>query len=129
MSQDNNVMLGLGLIVAAVYMTRRPRATYSQPVGTQAAQQRGPLGAGSMPGSVGSGLAQQIGGALGNALAKQWGGGTSTGVPVTNSGMDLFPTMAGDGVIQNSVPDADPAATFDPGFMDSGPLFGTEGWA
>jgi len=129
MSENKNVLLGAGLIIAAVYMSRRPSAPYARGLPQNAANQRGPLGSGSMPGSVGTGLAQQLGGLLGNALSHATGGGTSTGVPVTNSGMDQFPMMAGDGVIQNSVPDADPAATFDPGFMNMGELTGYEGMA
>jgi hypothetical protein len=124
MSDNNkNLIMGMGLIAAAFYLTTR-RPTYAANPG--AAYQtgnypaglpgRGPLGAGSMPGSVGSGLAQQIGGAIGNAIVKQFGGGTATGVKPSNSGFDFFPPMAGDGILQNSIPDADPMGTFDPGF-------------
>jgi hypothetical protein len=119
---DNNkhLIMGMGLIAAALYLSRGRGVQYGgQQYGQQTGQlgqPRGPLGAGSMPGSVGSGLAQQIGGALGNAIVKQFGGGTATGVKPSNSGYDWFPPMAGDAILQNSIPDADPMGTFDPGF-------------
>jgi hypothetical protein len=118
MSDNRKILMGMGLIIAAVYMSRSRPAYAAQYAPASAGQQpgRGALGTGSMPGSVGTGLAQQIGGALGNAIVKQFGGGTATGVPPTNNVYDLFPALAGDPVLQNSIPDADPMGTFDPGF-------------
>lgn len=118
MSDNRKLIMGMGLIAAAFYMSRsRPvygAPQYAPTAGMQPG--RAPLGAGSMPGTVGSGIAQQVGGAIGNAIVKQFGGGTATGVPPTNSVFDMFPEMAGDPVINNSIPAADPMATFDPGF-------------
>lgn len=112
MSDNNNLLLGLGLIVGAVYYSRRTGVTMT--ASPRAAAVAAPLGAGSMPGSVGTGVAQKLGGLLGNLLAQKVGGGTSTGAPVTNTAMDQFPEMAGDGVLQNSIEAADPMQTFDP---------------
>jgi hypothetical protein len=118
MSKDNTILIGAGLIVAAVMLTRRSAMPYGQPFAQAGggAPARGPLGSGSMPGSVGSGIAQQIGGIIGNSIVKQFGGGTANGAPPSNTAYNVTPALAGDGVIQNSVDAADPAATFDPGF-------------
>jgi hypothetical protein len=116
MSDNNNLILGLGLIVGAVYFTRRQQPTYTQaPTGLR------PLGVGSMPGSVGTGVAQQLGGLIGNLLAPKTGGGTLTGAPAVSTVIDQYPYMVGDGVLQNSIEAADPMNTFDPG-MDQGSL-------
>lgn len=110
MSQNNNLLLGLGLIVGAVYYSRRATAATS----AAAAAARGPLGTGSVPGSVGTGVAQSLGGILGNLLSPKSGGGTSTGAPVTNTSLDNYPTQVQDGVISNNVDAADPMGGFDP---------------
>lgn len=115
MSENNNLLIGLGLIVGAVYFSRRATAAKI------AAAPRGPLGTGSMPGSVGTGVAQQLGGLLGNLLAPKTGGGTQTGAPPPNATYDQFQPMAGDGVINNSTDLADPMSTFDPQMGDSNP--------
>ena len=109
MSENNNLMIGLGLIVGAIYFSRRASAAK-----IAASASRGPLGAGSMPGSVGTGVAQQLGGLLGNLLAPKTGGGTQTGAPPTNTAYDEYQPMTGDGVINNSIDEADPMKTFDP---------------
>ena len=117
MSDNNNLILGLGLIVGAVYYSRRKQTTYAQqqPAGPR------PLGTGSVPGSVGTGIAQQLGGLLGNLLAPKTGGGTLTGAPPVSTVIDQYPYMVGDGVMQNSIEAADPMNTFDPD-MDQGTL-------
>jgi hypothetical protein len=74
-----------------------------------------------MPGSVGTGVAQQLGGLLGNLLSPKTGGGTLTGAPPISTVVDQYPELVGDGVLQNSIEAADPMNTFDPG-MDQGSL-------
>jgi hypothetical protein len=112
-SNNNSLMLGVLLIGGAFLYARRASAmTPAQAAAAAAA--RGPLGTGSMPGSVGTGVAQTLGGLLGNLLSPKGGGGTSTGAPPTNSALGDYPPMAGDGVLNNSIPDADPMGTFDP---------------
>ncbi|MES2163350.1 MAG: hypothetical protein V4476_19525 [Pseudomonadota bacterium] len=118
MSDNNNLLLGLGLIVGAAYFARRKPTQYQQ---VQAPTGARPLGAGSMPGSVGSGVAQQLGGLLGNLLSPKSGGGTQTGAPAASVVVDQYPYMVGDGVLQNSIEAADPMNTFDPG-MSQGSL-------
>jgi hypothetical protein len=106
-ANNNNLIFGILLIGGAVLYSRRSTAA-TIPAGTV------PLGTGSMPGSVGTGVSQALGGLLGNLFSPKTGGGTSTGAPVSNTGLGGFPEMAGDGVIQNSIPDADPMGSFDP---------------
>ncbi len=105
--KNNNLILGIALIAGAWYYTRN-RPAYAGGMGQIPG--RAPLGAGSMPGSVGTGIAQTLGGLLGNLISPKSGGGTSTGAPVTNPD----PAYAGDPVINNSVPQADPYGTYEP---------------
>ena len=109
-TNNNNLLLGLGLIVGAVWYSRRASAAST----AAALATKGPLGTGSVPGSVGTGVMQTLGGILGNALAPKSGGGTSTGAPVTNTVLDNYPPQVQDDVLQNSVGAADPMNTFDP---------------
>ncbi len=108
MSDNNNLLIGAGLVIGAIYLSRRRPISQSYPPG------RGPLGTGSMPGNVGTGVAQVVGGLLGNLLSPKPGGGTANGVPPSNSGYDWFPVMVGDSILQNNVGAADPGMSYDP---------------
>lgn len=122
MSDNKNLLIGVGLILGAVYMSRRPAARPYQGQGAP----RAPTGPASMPGNIGTGVSQVLGGLLGNLLAPKTGGGTANGVPVSNSGYDFFPPMVGDAILQNNVGAADPNQSYDP--TSNGPSFDpTEG--
>lgn len=79
MKQDP-MMLGAVLIVGALIYSKYAKA------GTPPIVRNG--GAGSMPGSAGTGLAQGLGGMLGNLFAGARYGNTATGAPNAQSVMD-----------------------------------------
>lgn len=114
--KNSGLIIGLALIGAAWAISRRGGVTPGyggQPMsGPPMKSNYG--GAGSMPASVGTGIAQPLGGIFGNLFAPQSGGGTSTGAPPENA---VQPLLA-DNVLQNSdVPNTQidvPQINFDP---------------
>lgn len=113
MSKDNGLIVGCVLIGAAWLFATRGSSGFFP---TAAVPTSATGGAGSMPGSVGTGARQILGGLLGNMFAPSSGGGTLTGAPPTTPDWAL-PSVS-NSVMQNTpVPDDTmplPTINFDP---------------
>ena len=126
MSKDNGLIIGCVLIGAAWLVATRGSSGFSFLPG-MAAPTTSTGGAGSMPGSVGTGAKQILGGLLGNMFAPSSGGGTLTGAPPTTPDWAL-PSVSNSVMNNMPVPDdteplPPPEITFDP---TSGQYFGSD---